>query len=152
MKESRFDSRQRTISVCSTTPWQLPGPTGPHTNDLWNAQSELCLWRVSGLMKINSTVNCPEYPERHTAERANVYIYTHTHTHKHLALCKLFPGVKWPGLEAGQSPPCSAEVKNVCIYSSVSLYAFIAWTGTLHWCFYPRRRPENEGKHSHPIS
>ena len=85
-------------------------------------------------MKINSTVNCPVYPETHTAERARVcvcvYIYIYIYTQTRLALRKLFPGVKWPGLEAGQSPPCTAEVKNVWIYSSVFLYAFIAWTWT----------------------
>jgi hypothetical protein len=35
------------------------------------------------------------------------------------------PGVKRPGLEADHSPPASAEVKKMWIYTSISPYAFI---------------------------
>jgi hypothetical protein len=38
----------------------------------------------------------------------------------------LSPGVKRPGREADQSPPASAEVKKMWIYSSTSPYAFMA--------------------------
>jgi hypothetical protein len=35
-------------------------------------------------------------------------------------------GVKWPGHEADQSPPCSAEFKNVWSYTSTP-YVFMEW-------------------------
>jgi hypothetical protein len=35
-------------------------------------------------------------------------------------------GVKWPGREAGRSPPTSDEVKKIWVYTSVPPYAFIA--------------------------
>jgi hypothetical protein len=37
-----------------------------------------------------------------------------------------FPGVKWPGRKADHSPPTSAEVKKIWIYTSTTPYAFIA--------------------------
>jgi hypothetical protein len=37
-----------------------------------------------------------------------------------------FPGVKRPGREADHSPPTSAEVKKIWIYTSTSPYAFMA--------------------------
>jgi hypothetical protein len=37
-----------------------------------------------------------------------------------------FPGVKRPGREADHSPPASAEVKKMSIYSSTPPYAFLA--------------------------
>jgi hypothetical protein len=38
----------------------------------------------------------------------------------------LSPGVKRPGREADQSPPASAEVKKMRIYTSTPPYAFMA--------------------------
>jgi hypothetical protein len=38
----------------------------------------------------------------------------------------LSPGVKRPGREADHSPPTSAEVKKMWIYTSTPPYAFIA--------------------------
>jgi hypothetical protein len=38
----------------------------------------------------------------------------------------LFPGVKWQGREADHSPPTSAEVKKMWIYTSTLLYIFMA--------------------------
>jgi hypothetical protein len=38
----------------------------------------------------------------------------------------IFPGVKWPGREAGHSPPSSAEVKNAWSYTSIPPYVFTA--------------------------
>jgi hypothetical protein len=38
----------------------------------------------------------------------------------------LSPGVKWPGREADHSPPTSAEVKRMWIYTSTPPYAFVA--------------------------
>jgi hypothetical protein len=38
----------------------------------------------------------------------------------------LSPGVKGPGLEANQSPPTSAELKNACIYTATPAYIFMA--------------------------
>jgi hypothetical protein len=37
-----------------------------------------------------------------------------------------FPGVKRPGREADHSPPTSAEVKKMWIYTSTPSYAFMA--------------------------
>jgi hypothetical protein len=37
-----------------------------------------------------------------------------------------FPGVKQPGREADHSPPTSAEVKKMWIYTSTPPYAFMA--------------------------
>jgi hypothetical protein len=37
-----------------------------------------------------------------------------------------FPGVKRPGREADHSPPTSAEVKKIWIYTSIPPYAFMA--------------------------
>jgi hypothetical protein len=37
-----------------------------------------------------------------------------------------FPGVKRPGLEADHSPPASAEVKKMWIYTSTPPYVFMA--------------------------
>jgi hypothetical protein len=37
-----------------------------------------------------------------------------------------FPGVKLPGREADYSPPASAEVKKMWIYTSIPPYAFMA--------------------------
>jgi hypothetical protein len=37
-----------------------------------------------------------------------------------------FPGVKRPGREADHSPPTSAEVKKMWIYTSIPPYAFKA--------------------------
>jgi hypothetical protein len=37
----------------------------------------------------------------------------------------LFPGVKRPGYEADHSPPTSAEVKKIWIYTSIPPYVFI---------------------------
>jgi hypothetical protein len=37
-----------------------------------------------------------------------------------------FPGVKRPGREVDHSPPTSAEVKKMWIYTSTSPYAFMA--------------------------
>jgi hypothetical protein len=37
-----------------------------------------------------------------------------------------FPGVKRPGREADHSPPTSAEVKKMWIYTSTPPYAFMA--------------------------
>jgi hypothetical protein len=37
-----------------------------------------------------------------------------------------FPGVKRQGLEADHSPPTSAEVKKIWIYTSTLPYAFMA--------------------------
>jgi hypothetical protein len=42
------------------------------------------------------------------------------------ALAALSPGVKWPGLEADHSPPTSAEVKKIWIYTSTPPYVFMA--------------------------
>jgi hypothetical protein len=39
-----------------------------------------------------------------------------------------FPGVKRPGREAAHSPPASAEVKKMWIYTSITQYAFMAYT------------------------
>jgi hypothetical protein len=39
----------------------------------------------------------------------------------------LSQGVKRPGHEADHSPPTSAEVKKMWIYTSTPLYAFKAW-------------------------
>jgi len=39
----------------------------------------------------------------------------------------LSPGVKRPGCEADHSPQSSAEVKNVCNYTSTHPYVFIPW-------------------------
>jgi hypothetical protein len=39
--------------------------------------------------------------------------------------------VKWLGHEGNHSPSCSAEVKNGWYYTFATLYAFVAWTGTL---------------------
>jgi hypothetical protein len=39
----------------------------------------------------------------------------------------LSPGVKRPGREVDHSPPTSAEVKKVWIYTSAAPYAFMAW-------------------------
>jgi hypothetical protein len=36
-----------------------------------------------------------------------------------------FPRVKRPGLEADNSPPTSAEVKKICIYTSTPPYAIM---------------------------
>jgi hypothetical protein len=36
------------------------------------------------------------------------------------------PGVRWPGCEADHSPPTSAGVKKMWIYSSTSPYTFMA--------------------------
>jgi hypothetical protein len=38
----------------------------------------------------------------------------------------LSPGVKRPGREPGHSPPTTAEVKKMCIYTSTPPYAFMA--------------------------
>ncbi|PNF15401.1 hypothetical protein B7P43_G00944, partial [Cryptotermes secundus] len=38
----------------------------------------------------------------------------------------LSPGVKRPGCEADCSPPTSSKVKKMWIYTSTSLYAFVA--------------------------
>jgi hypothetical protein len=38
-----------------------------------------------------------------------------------------FPVVKRQGREADHSPPTSAEVKKICIYTSTLLYVFMAW-------------------------
>jgi hypothetical protein len=38
----------------------------------------------------------------------------------------LYPGVKRPGREADHSPPTSAEVEKMWIYTSTSPYAFMA--------------------------
>jgi hypothetical protein len=38
----------------------------------------------------------------------------------------LSPGVKRPGREAGHSPPTSAEVKKIWIYTSTPPYALMA--------------------------
>jgi hypothetical protein len=38
----------------------------------------------------------------------------------------LFPGVKRPGREADHSPPASAEVKKMWIYTATPLYAYMA--------------------------
>jgi hypothetical protein len=35
------------------------------------------------------------------------------------------PGVKWPGREADHSPPASAEVKKMWIYTSTPQYDFM---------------------------
>jgi len=40
--------------------------------------------------------------------------------------------VKWPGREADHSPPSSAEVKNVCSYTSTPHYVFMAWCLVKH--------------------
>jgi hypothetical protein len=37
-----------------------------------------------------------------------------------------FPGVKWQGREADHSPPASAEVKKMWIYTCTPLYVFMA--------------------------
>jgi hypothetical protein len=37
-----------------------------------------------------------------------------------------FPGVKRQGREADRSPPTSAEIKKMCIYTSTSPYVFMA--------------------------
>jgi hypothetical protein len=37
-----------------------------------------------------------------------------------------FPGVKWQGREADHSPPTSAEVKKMWIYTSTPQYVFMA--------------------------
>jgi hypothetical protein len=39
---------------------------------------------------------------------------------------ELFPGIKRPGREADHSPPTSAEVKKMWIYTSTPPYAFMA--------------------------
>jgi hypothetical protein len=39
----------------------------------------------------------------------------------------LFPGIKWPGCEADQSPPSSAKVKECMGYTSTPQYNFMAW-------------------------
>jgi hypothetical protein len=41
-------------------------------------------------------------------------------------------GVKQPGREADNSPPCSAEVKNAWIYTPLPQYVFIAWCSVKH--------------------
>jgi hypothetical protein len=41
-------------------------------------------------------------------------------------------GVKWPGREAGHSPPSSAEVKNAWSYTSTPQYAFMTWCLVKH--------------------
>jgi hypothetical protein len=38
-----------------------------------------------------------------------------------------FSEVKRPGSEANHSPPCNAEVRNACSYTSTPQYAFMAW-------------------------
>jgi hypothetical protein len=38
----------------------------------------------------------------------------------------LSPGLKQPGREADHSPPASAEVKKMLVYTSTPLYAFMA--------------------------
>jgi hypothetical protein len=38
----------------------------------------------------------------------------------------IYPGVKWQGREAVHSPPASAEVKKMKIYTSTPPYAFMA--------------------------
>jgi hypothetical protein len=43
-----------------------------------------------------------------------------------VAFFNSFPGVKWPGREADHSPPTSAEVKKMWIYTSTPPYAFMA--------------------------
>jgi hypothetical protein len=35
-------------------------------------------------------------------------------------------GLKWPGREAENSPPISAEVKIICVYTSILPYVFMA--------------------------
>jgi hypothetical protein len=37
-----------------------------------------------------------------------------------------FPGVKRPGREADHSPPATAEIKKIWIYTSTPPYAFMA--------------------------
>jgi hypothetical protein len=39
--------------------------------------------------------------------------------------CGASPGVKRPGLEADHSPPASAEIKKMWIYTSTTTYAFM---------------------------
>jgi hypothetical protein len=39
----------------------------------------------------------------------------------------LSPGLKWQGLEADYSPPTSAKVKKMWIYTSIPSYAFMAY-------------------------
>jgi hypothetical protein len=39
----------------------------------------------------------------------------------------IFPEVKRPGHEADHLPPSSAEVKNVCSYTSTPPYIFMLW-------------------------
>jgi hypothetical protein len=43
-----------------------------------------------------------------------------------LVLVALSPGVKRPGREADHSPPASADVKKIWIYTSTPPYAFTA--------------------------
>jgi hypothetical protein len=38
-----------------------------------------------------------------------------------------FSGLKWPGREADHSPPASAVVKKIWIYTSTPPYAFMVW-------------------------
>lgn len=46
-----------------------------------------------------------------------------------------FPVVKWLERDVYHSTPSSAEVKNVCNYTSTPPYTFMAWTGTLFFLF-----------------
>jgi hypothetical protein len=45
----------------------------------------------------------------------------------HLASCTTDTGLKRPGREADLLPPCNAEVKNVCSYTSTLQYVFMLW-------------------------
>jgi hypothetical protein len=38
-----------------------------------------------------------------------------------------FPGIKWPGNETGCSLPCSAEVKNMLLYTFTPPYVLMGW-------------------------
>jgi len=42
------------------------------------------------------------------------------------------PGIKWPGHEAGNPPPSSAEVKNAWSYISTIQCVFIMWCLVKH--------------------
>jgi hypothetical protein len=43
-----------------------------------------------------------------------------------------FPGVKWQGREADNSPSSSAEVQNAWSYTSTPQYVFMAWCLVKH--------------------
>jgi hypothetical protein len=71
-------------------------------------------------------------PSGSTIQNAWNIIFTYTYipgvhqTSYKMGTRASFPGVKWQGREADHSPPTSAEVKKMWIYTSTNPYVFMA--------------------------